>query len=87
MPRSRYTRKIIALQPIGNNIPTNTLNILKHNIENQYNCSVTDIAHPSPYLIAFINYEKGKRYAASAVIRHLKETMPGYRAIYSGHYK
>ena len=68
------TRTIIALQPIGN-IPENTLNILKHNIEHQYKSTV--IILPTITLPDnFINYEKGKRYAASSVIKHLKEVMP-----------
>jgi len=72
--REGATRTIIALQPIGN-IRSNTLNILKHNIEMQYHSTVIilpDITLPD----SFINYEKGKRYAASSVIRHLKEIMP-----------
>ncbi len=67
------TRTIIALQPIAN-IPQNTLNILKHNIKEQYPCTVIIL----PYITlpdSFINYEKGKRYAASAIIKLLKETM------------
>lgn len=68
------TRNIIALQPIGN-IPQNTLNILKHNIAHQYKSTV--IILPTITLPDnFINYEKGKRYAASSVIKHLKEVMP-----------
>lgn len=68
------TRTIIALQPIGN-IPENTLNILKHNIKHQYKSTV--IILPTITLPDnFINYEKGKRYAASSVIKHLKEVMP-----------
>lgn len=68
------TRTIIALQPIGNT-PKNTLNILKHNIEHQYKSTV--IILPTITLPDnFINYEKGKRYAASSVIKHLKEVMP-----------
>lgn len=72
--RQGNTHTIIALQPIGST-PQNTLNILKHNIEKQYHSTV--IILPSITLPdSFINYEKGKRYAASAVIKHLKETMP-----------
>ena len=68
------TRTTIALQPIGN-IPKNTLNILKHNIEKQYHSTV--IILPNTILPdSFINYEKGKRYAAVATIRYLKEKMP-----------
>lgn len=68
------TRTIIALQPIGN-IPENTLNILKRNIKHQYKSTV--IILPTITLPDnFINYEKGKRYAASSVIKHLKEVMP-----------
>jgi len=68
------TRNIIALQPIGYT-PQTTLNILKNNIEKQYQSTV--IILPSITLPdSFINYKKGKRYAASSVIRHLKEVMP-----------
>ncbi len=68
------TRATIALQPIGN-IQQNTLNILKHEIEEQYHSTV--IILPAINLPdSFINHEKGKRYAAPSAIRYLKETMP-----------
>lgn len=72
--REGNTRTAIALQPIGN-IPENTLNILKHNIEEQYHSTV--IILPKTSLPdSFINYEKGRRYSATLAIRYLKDLMP-----------